>query len=69
MNIGMLWLDKSPLEEAVKRAAEYYQAKYGEVANRCHVNHHTLQGTMLLDGIKLYPDRQIMKGNYWIGVE
>ena len=41
MMIGMMWFEddkRKPLEERIFQAAEYYQKKYGVVANFCLVS-------------------------------
>jgi hypothetical protein len=56
MDIGMLWLDddkQRPFDEKVKRAADYYQEKYGRFPELCLVNI-----KMLAEGLAASPENK-----------
>jgi len=74
MNIGMLWYDddaKRKLDEKVARAVEFYRAKYGVQPTECYVH----PGMLAADqpataaGVRLRPNRTIIKNHFWLGVE
>ena len=74
MNIGMLWYDddaKRKLDEKVARAVEFYRAKYGVQPTECYVH----PGMLAADqpattaGVKLRPNRTIIKNHFWLGVD
>lgn len=75
MDLGMLWYDddaKRSLSEKVQRAAEFYQAKYGQLANQCFVHPSALapDGAPISVGIiRVQPMRTIIKGHMWLGVD
>jgi len=78
MNVGMLWFDNDPhtaLAAKVSRAADYYQQKYGRIADLCMVhpsmlgeNHPTI-GEVRAGKIAVRPNRAILPGHLWIGTE
>lgn len=63
----MLWYDKS--KDAIQRALEHCEDKYGIRPTVCHVNPSLtpLQGP--LSGIKLVPDKTIMLDYYWLVID
>jgi hypothetical protein len=74
MNIGMLWYDddtKRRLDEKVARAVEFYRAKYGVQPTECYVH----PGMLAADqpstaaGVRLRPNRTIIKNHFWLGVD
>lgn len=70
MKIGMLWFDnsKTPLEARMKRAADYYQNKYGMVANTAVVSPGEIEGeTVEIDGVKTTANMAIAPKHIWIG--
>ena len=72
MNIGMLWLDddkKRPFDEKVKRAAEYYQMKYGAIPTICLVNKTMLPEKKTVDKIVVSPVSTVLPYHFWLGVE
>lgn len=74
MDVGMLWLCSSnaPLADHVRRAADYYADKYGQVANACFVHPSMLtpDGAPVTVGvIRVRPSRTVLKGHLWLGVE
>jgi hypothetical protein len=78
MNIGMLWFDNDPrttLTVKVRRAADYYRQKYGQVPDLCLVHPSMLSGLHLdpIEGISgkvaVRPNRLIQPGHFWIGTE
>lgn len=74
MNIGLLWYDddkKRTLDEKVQRAVEFYQAKYGVVPTQCHIHPALMPADKgaLVAGVKMYPNRTIIKNHFWLGVD
>lgn len=73
MNIGMLWFDNSPkttLDEKVKRAAEYYQKKYGRIPDVCLVHPSMMENKKSeLSGISVKANRAITPGHLWVGTD
>lgn len=70
----MLWrVDHKgqPLADAVREAAAYYQAKYGQAVTACYAHPSALpQGEpMLVDAIRVKPARTVISGHLWLGVE
>ena len=72
MKIGMLWLDddkRRSLEEKVRRAAEYYEMKYGRTPDRCYVNNNVLTEEKAVDRLQLKPAAHILPHYFWIGIQ
>ncbi len=75
MNVGMLWLEHertSSFAAMIANAAGYYQKKYGQVPDLCFVHPSMLEtaGPVKDDvGIVVKPDKTILPGLLWIGVE
>lgn len=72
MNVGMLWLDadqKRPFDEKVKRAAHYYQEKYGRSPTLCLVNEQMLEKETQVDQILVTPVHTVLPNHFWIGVD
>jgi len=72
MNVGMLWLDddgRTTIEEKIKRAADYYQHKFGQAPNTCHVNTKMLKDELEVGAIHVVPARNILPHHFWIGVD
>lgn len=73
MNTGMLWFDNSAtsLAQKVRKAADYYQKKYGRAAEICLV-HPSMACDQdlnnLVDGITVRAWRPVLPGHLWIGV-
>lgn len=74
MDIGMLWYDddaKRKFDEKVARAVEFYRAKYGVQPTECFVH----PGMLAADqpptaaGVRLRPNRTIIKNHFWLGVD
>lgn len=71
MNTGMLWLDshkKRSLEDKVRRAAEYYQNKYGQQPTLCHVHKKAILTEKAVDAIQVLPMPNIALNYFWLGV-
>lgn len=72
---GMLWRiedKRQPLAEAVRQAADYYQAKYGLAASACWVHPGMLppDGAAVTVGvIRVRANRTVLKNHLWLGVE
>lgn len=72
MDVGMLWLDddkKSSLDDKIRRAAAYYQDKYGQQPNVCLVNRSTLAKEKRVDAIQVQPANNVLPNHFWVGVE
>ena len=74
MNIGMLWYDddaKRQLDEKVARAVEFYRAKYGVQPTECYVHPGMLAADQpsMAAGVRLRPNRTIIKNHFWLGVD
>lgn len=71
MHVGMLWFDndtKSSLPEKVKRAADYYRRKYGEVPDLCLVNPAMLEkGNVEGTEVKVETAADIQPNHFWVG--
>ena len=75
MNIGMLWFDNSPkvsLDEKIRKAANYYEDKYGERPRLCLINPKTApytipEGTKIA-GIQVRLNRAVAINNFWMGM-
>ncbi len=71
----MLWLDDSstPIEDKVRRAAAYYETKYGHEPTRCRMRMATAgEGFAKLsdvDGIKIVIDSRVLPQHLWLGTE
>lgn len=71
MNIGMLWYDNEkgrPLAEKVQRAVEYYQRKYRQAPNCCHV-HPAENLPEAVGAIRIIPNPYTLPNHLWVGVE
>ncbi len=71
MKIGMLWLDadkKRTLDEKVKRAAEYYEEKYGRIPELCLVNAKSLPQEKKIGCIVVQPANSIIPHHFWLGM-
>lgn len=71
MNTGMLWLDddkKRPFDEKVRRAAVYYQDKYGRLPNVCFVSRKATKEATQVDKISIVPDRAMQPHHFWLGL-
>jgi hypothetical protein len=72
MNVGMLWFDndiKSEIKTKIKRAAVYYQKKYGQVPNLCYVHPSMVSGEAArADGIEIRTTKSVLPHHFWIGV-
>ena len=71
MKIGMLWLDadkKRTLDEKVKRAAEYYEEKYGRIPELCLVNAKSLPQEKKIGRIVVQPANSIIPHHFWLGM-
>jgi hypothetical protein len=74
MDIGMLWFDNNPkssLETKIKRAAYFYEKKYGRKPNLCFVHPTMLKtpGEQTIAGLKTRPSRSVLPNHFWIGIE
>ena len=74
MNIGMLWHDDDPqrtLEQKLKRAADYYQSKYGQRPTTCFVNSGIVPvgQSSTVAGLRVQSARTVLPNHFWLGVE
>jgi hypothetical protein len=72
MNIGMLWLDddkRRSIEEKVRRAAAYYQTKYGQEPELCLVNTLMLESERRVDAIRVQPAKNVRPDYFWLGMK
>lgn len=73
MKLGMLWRVErkgQPLADAVREAAAYYAAKYGQAVTACYVHPLDLpDGARTVDAIRVQPQRTVQRGHLWLGVE
>jgi hypothetical protein len=71
MNIGMLWFDndnKTDLAGKIRRAAEYYQNKYGLTPNLCFVHPSMLPTPPQDVGMEIRPTKSVLPNHFWLGV-
>ena len=85
MNIGMLWFDNDPvqgLDAKVKRAASYYQEKYGKTPTVCFVHPSMIFDSdsvqqeasskpkirILTGEVEVRSNNSILPNHFWIGV-
>ena len=73
MQSGMLWFDNDPqveLDKKIKKAADYYQKKYGRKPTLCYVNPRmTKKGKFKKRGIEVRTNASIMPNHLWMGTE
>ncbi|MCA9941556.1 MAG: hypothetical protein KC418_23110 [Anaerolineales bacterium] len=70
MMTGMLWLDDDKarsLDEKVKRAAAYYEEKYGLAAELCLVNKAMLAEARQVDQVEVRPVNNVILHHFWVG--
>jgi hypothetical protein len=86
MEIGMLWFDNdqgTSIPNKVKKAAQYYQKKYGVSPDLCYVHPKTVKGVngkkkranqgsqleqMTIGNIRVLKNKKILPDHFWIGV-
>jgi hypothetical protein len=72
MDRGMLWFDNNPKTDfkvKIKEAATYYRRKYGLSPNLCLVHPSVLNSEIVSDDkIKIRPNRSVLPGHLWIGI-
>ncbi len=72
MNIGMLWFDNDPkadLEAKIKRAAGYYEKKYGLAPDLCFVHPSMLTTEAPKSSkITIRTNRSVLPNHFWIGI-
>lgn len=73
MTSGLLWFDnsKDALVMKVRRAAAYYERKYGRQPELCLVNPAMMTDQKLddLNDITVRPWRGVLPHHFWIGVD
>lgn len=80
MNVGMLWFDNDPktdLFTKVKRAANYYQVKYGQNPNICYVHPNMVSPangsksddqSIKAGDIEVHQTNLVLPNHLWIGI-
>jgi len=71
MKVGMLWLDtdrKRSLDEKVRRAAEYYQEKYGLMPELCLVNSKVTVDEKKVGEVKIESAKSVLPNHFWLGM-
>jgi hypothetical protein len=86
MEIGMLWFDNdkgTSIPNKVKKAARYYQKKYGVSPDLCYVHPKTAKGAngkkksskngsqleqLRIGKIRVLKNKKILPDHFWIGV-
>jgi len=77
MNVGMLWYDNDPriaLAIKISRASDYYRQKYGSNPDMCQVHpimlgEHPDLADKKVGKVIVRPNRTILPGHLWIGIE
>lgn len=69
MNAMMLWFDNtnSPLMEKVKRAAQYYEKKYGRKAALCYIHSSQFEPGTGVPGIRIEVSGKLLPNDFWLG--
>lgn len=78
--LGMLWLDPSgdDIRTKIKRAADFYEKKYGSRPNLCYVNPQDFpvderNGVILsgffVDQVEVRRFKAIQKQHFWLGMK
>ena len=70
MKAGLLWFDngKEPTAAKIKRAAEFYEHKYGARPTLAQINP-AMPAPEPIEGIRVETHRSILPNHIWIGVE
>ena len=74
MKVGMMWFDgdsQNDLQVRIKRAAVYYQNKYGEQPNLCviHPSTASANATHLVAGIDVKMSGSVLPDHFWLGID
>lgn len=72
MRVGWLWFDNDPgrsVEEKVRRAAERYREKFGQVPDTCYVHPQAISEEELQCGpVRVICARHILLNHFWLGI-
>ena len=70
MKVGMMWYLKNlDLLNNIMEAMQYYEEKYHEKPDRCHVHPNTLSvSDVAISGVMIVPDKQILEDCIWVGI-
>ena len=71
MKVGMMWLDTDKnrsLDEKVKRAAEYYEDKYGRLPELCLVNSKVIAESKRVGRTKVEAAGNVLPNHFWLGM-
>ena len=66
---GPMWFDNNPkatIEQKIRTAIAHYTTA-GMVFNTCRVHPSMVNGLLLVDGIRIEPDREVMPNHFWFG--
>lgn len=74
MKVGMMWFDgdsQIELQARIKRAAVYYQNKYGEQPNLCVIHPSTASANAphLVAGIDVRMSASVLPDHFWLGID
>ncbi len=73
IEMGMLWFDNNPQSDflsKVKKAAAYYQKKYGQTPNLCFVHPSMMPDKVLMAGkVTVCVNNSMLLHHFWIGVQ
>ncbi len=74
MNVGMLWYEKDHKEDlgaSIRRAAAYYENKYGRKPNTCFLNPETANGDLprQVGRVTIKTSPSVLAHHFWLGVE
>ncbi|MBN2006129.1 MAG: hypothetical protein JXA21_22425 [Anaerolineae bacterium] len=72
MNVGLLWHDSGVEDLSVKlaRAANRYQARFGQRPNVCYVHPALLpNGDAKINNILVKSSRRVLQHHFWLGQE
>jgi len=72
METGMLWCDTDPVADLatkIRRAADYYNDKFGQKPNICYVHPSEIPNRIRRPGgIQIRPNSHLRPGHLWMGV-
>jgi hypothetical protein len=74
MKVGMMWFDgdsQIDLQARIKRAAVYYQNKYGKQPNLCVIHPSTTSANAphVVAGIDVRMSASVLPYHFWLGID
>lgn len=72
MRIGILWYDNDParsLADKIGQAKTFHETKYHRTPTMAMVNPRALAEATTMGGVTVQPQRYILPGHIWIGIE